>query len=125
MRPDLLYVSLSGFGERGPYAGKRVYDPVVQALSGLADVQRDRDTGRPRMMRLIVPDKVTALLSRELALIEDMGVEAFFLTVHDLVVFARSAPCSLAISSEASASPAAIASYEPIQVSTSHSGTSS
>lgn len=61
VRPDLLYVSLSGFGERGPYAGRRVYDPVVQALSGLADVQRDRDTGRPRMMRLIVPDKVTAL----------------------------------------------------------------
>jgi len=61
VRPDLLYVSLSGFGEEGPYAGKRVYDPVVQALSGLADVQRDRDTGRPRMMRLIVPDKVTAL----------------------------------------------------------------
>ncbi|RFF32229.1 error-prone DNA polymerase [Wenzhouxiangella sediminis] len=37
-----------------------------------------------------VPEKVQALLSRELALIEDMGVEAFFLTVHDLVVFARS-----------------------------------
>ncbi|MDX1650553.1 MAG: CoA transferase [Myxococcota bacterium] len=61
VRPDLLYVSLSGFGEEGPYAGKRVYDPVVQALSGLADVQRDRDSGRPGMMRLIVPDKVTAL----------------------------------------------------------------
>ncbi len=37
-----------------------------------------------------VPEKVRALLSRELALIEDMGVEAFFLTVHDLVEFARS-----------------------------------
>jgi crotonobetainyl-CoA:carnitine CoA-transferase CaiB-like acyl-CoA transferase len=65
VRPDLLYVSLSGFGERGPYAGKRVYDPVIQALSGLADVQRDRDTGRPRMMRLIVPDKLTAVTAAQ------------------------------------------------------------
>lgn len=64
-RPDLVYVSISGFGESGPYAGKRVYDPVVQALSGLAAIQEDRDTGRPRMMRLIVPDKVTALAAAQ------------------------------------------------------------
>ena len=32
---------------RGPYAHKRVYDPVIQALSGLAAIQADRDTGRP------------------------------------------------------------------------------
>ena len=37
-----------------------------------------------------IPERVQALLARELALIEDMGVEAFFLTVHDLVAFARS-----------------------------------
>jgi len=37
-----------------------------------------------------VPDAVQALVARELALIEDMGVEAFFLTVHDIVRFARS-----------------------------------
>ncbi len=65
LRPDLVYVSISGFGESGPYAGKRVYDPLVQALSGLADVQADRETGRPRMVRLIVPDKVTALTAAQ------------------------------------------------------------
>jgi len=37
-----------------------------------------------------VPDAVQALVARELTLIEDMGVEAFFLTVHDIVRFARS-----------------------------------
>ena len=63
--PELVYVSISGFGETGPYAGKRVYDPVVQALSGLADIQADRETGRPRMVRLIVPDKVTALCAAQ------------------------------------------------------------
>ncbi len=63
--PELVYVSISGFGETGPYAGKRVYDPVIQALSGLADIQADRDTGRPRMMRLIIPDKLTALTAAQ------------------------------------------------------------
>ncbi|HVA68637.1 MAG TPA: CoA transferase [Candidatus Binataceae bacterium] len=65
VRPDLVYVSISGFGESGPYAGQRVYDPVIQALSGLADIQSDADTGRPRMMRLIIPDKVTALTAAQ------------------------------------------------------------
>jgi len=58
--PRLVYVSISGFGETGPYAGKRVYDPVIQALSGLTAIQGGTK-GRPAMLRLIVPDKVTAL----------------------------------------------------------------
>ncbi len=36
------------------------------------------------------PEKVRALVARELGLIAEMGVEAFFLTVHDVVRFARS-----------------------------------
>jgi len=34
LNPNIIYVSMSGFGEKGPYAHKRVYDPVIQALSG-------------------------------------------------------------------------------------------
>jgi crotonobetainyl-CoA:carnitine CoA-transferase CaiB-like acyl-CoA transferase len=65
LRPDLIYVSISGFGETGPYAGKRVYDPIIQALSGLATIQGDRGMGRPRMMRLVIPDKVTAITAAQ------------------------------------------------------------
>jgi crotonobetainyl-CoA:carnitine CoA-transferase CaiB-like acyl-CoA transferase len=65
LRPDIVYVSISGFGDRGPYAGQRAYDPVIQALSGLADIQRDRDTGRPRMVRTIIADYTTALTSAQ------------------------------------------------------------
>jgi crotonobetainyl-CoA:carnitine CoA-transferase CaiB-like acyl-CoA transferase len=61
IRPDIIYVSISGFGETGPYANQRAYDPVIQALSGLAEIQRDRDTGRPRMVRTIIADYTTAL----------------------------------------------------------------
>ena len=31
----IIYASISGFGEKGPYSNQRVYDPVIQALSGL------------------------------------------------------------------------------------------
>ncbi len=65
VKPDLIYVSISGFGEKGPYVGKRVYDPVIQALSGLADIQADPVTGRPRMMRLAIPDKLTAMTTAQ------------------------------------------------------------
>jgi crotonobetainyl-CoA:carnitine CoA-transferase CaiB-like acyl-CoA transferase len=65
IKPDLIYVSISGFGETGPYAGKRVYDPVIQALSGLATIQGDRGVGRPKMMRVVIPDKVTAMTAAQ------------------------------------------------------------
>jgi len=65
IRPDIIYVSITGYGEHGPYAGMRAYDPVIQALSGLAEVQRDADTGRPRMIRTIVADYTTALTAAQ------------------------------------------------------------
>ncbi|MEM7221158.1 MAG: CoA transferase [Pseudomonadota bacterium] len=61
INPKLLYVSISGFGETGPYAHKRVYDPVIQALSGMADIQANDANDRPRMMRTVIPDKTTGL----------------------------------------------------------------
>jgi crotonobetainyl-CoA:carnitine CoA-transferase CaiB-like acyl-CoA transferase len=65
VRPEVVYVSISGFGERGPYANQRAYDPVIQALTGLAEIQRDRDTGRPRMVRTIIADYTTALTAAQ------------------------------------------------------------
>lgn len=65
LRQDIIYVSISGFGEHGPYAGQRAYDPVIQALSGLAEIQRDRDTGRPRMIRTIIADYTTGLTTAQ------------------------------------------------------------
>ena len=61
----LINVSISGFGTKGPYSSSRVYDPVIQALSGATDIQADRETGRPQMFRVIVADKVTALTAAQ------------------------------------------------------------
>ena len=65
VKPDLIYVSISGFGEKGPYADQRVYDPVIQALSGLATIQSGKSGARPRMVRTIVPDKLTAVTAAQ------------------------------------------------------------
>ncbi len=65
LRPDIIFVSISGFGETGPYAHQRVYDGVIQALSGLCDIQTDNETGRPRMVRTIVPDKTTSVTAAQ------------------------------------------------------------
>ncbi len=63
--PQVVYVSISGFGERGPYAGKPTYDPLVQAVSGLATVQAGSDEERPRLVRTILPDKLTGYVSAQ------------------------------------------------------------
>jgi crotonobetainyl-CoA:carnitine CoA-transferase CaiB-like acyl-CoA transferase len=65
IKPDIVFVSISGFGESGPYSGQRVYDPIIQALCGLADIQADQDTGRPKMVRTVIPDKTTAVTAAQ------------------------------------------------------------
>ncbi len=65
LKPDIIFVSISGFGESGPYAHQRVYDPVIQALCGLCDIQTDNETGRPHMVRTIVPDKTTSVTAAQ------------------------------------------------------------
>jgi crotonobetainyl-CoA:carnitine CoA-transferase CaiB-like acyl-CoA transferase len=65
LNPRLIYVSISGAGESGPYAKKRVYDPIIQGLSGFADLQAEPKTRRPQMIRTIVADKTTAIFAAQ------------------------------------------------------------
>ena len=65
VRPNIVYVSMSGWGEHGPYAHKPVYDPIIQALSGLASVQGGSDAARPRLIRTILPDKLTGITASQ------------------------------------------------------------
>jgi crotonobetainyl-CoA:carnitine CoA-transferase CaiB-like acyl-CoA transferase len=61
IKKDLVYVSISGFGQSGPLSAKPVFDPLIQAVTGLTTVQAGSDQQRPRLIRTIVPDKVTAI----------------------------------------------------------------
>ena len=63
--PNIIYVSISGFGFTGPYKHKPVYDPLIQALSGLTTVQAGSDEERPRLMRTILPDKLTGFATAQ------------------------------------------------------------
>ena len=62
---EIIYVSISGFGENGPFAERPVYDPLVQALSGLTTIQAGSDDERPRLVRTIVPDKLTGVMAAQ------------------------------------------------------------
>ena len=61
VNPEIVYVSIAGFGFDGPYANKPVFDPLVQAVSGLTTVQAGSDELRPRLVRTILPDKLTGI----------------------------------------------------------------
>ena len=65
LAPSIIYVSISGFGEKGPWAHKPVYDPIVQALSGLTTIQGGSDEARPRLVRTILPDKLTGMTAAQ------------------------------------------------------------
>jgi crotonobetainyl-CoA:carnitine CoA-transferase CaiB-like acyl-CoA transferase len=46
LNPRLIYCSVTGFGQTGPYAGRSGYDYVAQAMAGLMSVTGARD-GQP------------------------------------------------------------------------------
>ena len=60
INPNIVYVSIAGFGADGPSSNRRVYDNVIQAASGLASVQTDAATGKPAIFKHLICDKVTA-----------------------------------------------------------------
>lgn len=65
VREDIVYLSIAGFGFDGPYAQKPTYDPLIQALSGLTTVQAGSDEDRPRLVRTILPDKLTGFAAAQ------------------------------------------------------------
>ena len=60
INPNLIYCSISGFGATGPYSDQRVYDPIIQGLTGHAGIQMSPDFPIPDLVRNIVADKSTS-----------------------------------------------------------------
>ena len=63
INPQLIYVSISGFGMTGPAVHQRVYDAVIQAVAGLATAQGEN--GTPAMVKTIISDKVAGLTAAQ------------------------------------------------------------
>jgi formyl-CoA transferase len=62
LNPALVYCSISGFGQDGPYADRPGYDYVVQAMSGLMSITGE-PTGEPHKVGVAVSDVFTGLFA--------------------------------------------------------------
>lgn len=55
LNPRLVYCSISGFGQTGPYRGRGGFDLMVQAMSGIMSVNGPED-GPPHRLPLAIAD---------------------------------------------------------------------
>jgi crotonobetainyl-CoA:carnitine CoA-transferase CaiB-like acyl-CoA transferase len=63
LNPKLVYLSISGFGQTGPRAGERAYDPIIQFYSGIAATQgriHVEHPEQPEQVNQLILDKLTA-----------------------------------------------------------------
>jgi crotonobetainyl-CoA:carnitine CoA-transferase CaiB-like acyl-CoA transferase len=58
---DIVYCTITGYGEGGPYSGKPAYDDVIQAEVGLAALQQ-AGRGAPEYVRSIIADKISGIM---------------------------------------------------------------
>lgn len=61
VNPELVYISICGFGDRGPLGDRPAYDNVIQTFAGVARSQANFDTGEPTLYQQLFCDKITAL----------------------------------------------------------------
>ncbi len=60
INPDLIYASVTGFGDDGPYADRRGYDPIFQTLTGYVAAQVNPEIPVPDLVRNALVDKATS-----------------------------------------------------------------
>ena len=60
LNPRILYCSISGFGQTGPYVSRPGSDTVLQAFSGLISINRDME-GRPHRVGTTMVDALTGM----------------------------------------------------------------
>jgi crotonobetainyl-CoA:carnitine CoA-transferase CaiB-like acyl-CoA transferase len=64
VKPGIVYCSVTGFGQTGPYAGNAGYDFMIQGLGGLMSITGERDDlpgGGPQKVGVAVSDIMTGL----------------------------------------------------------------
>jgi len=62
VNPGLIYCSITGFGQDGPYAHRAGYDYIIQGMSGFMSITGDPD-GQPQRAGVAVTDLFTGLYS--------------------------------------------------------------
>ena len=59
--PRIVYANLYGYSRRGPYRDYPAYDDIVQAASGIVDLQARLSGGEPTYAANVIADKVSGL----------------------------------------------------------------
>ncbi|MCM2563390.1 CoA transferase [Lutimaribacter sp. EGI FJ00015] len=62
LNPGLIYCSITGFGQTGPYAHRAGYDYIIQGMSGFMSITGDPD-GQPQRAGVAITDLFTGLYS--------------------------------------------------------------
>src|SRR5690606_30363696 len=60
VNPKLVYCSVTGFGQTGPYAHRAGYDYIIQGMCGLMSVTGEPD-GQPQKVGVAVTDVFTGI----------------------------------------------------------------
>ena len=60
VKPDLVYCSITGFGQTGPYADRAGYDAMIQGMGGLMSITGEPD-GEPMKVGVAVVDLFTGM----------------------------------------------------------------
>ena len=60
-RPDIVYASLVGYGQAGPYARKPAYDDLIQGASGLAALLARTGGGEPHYVPALIADRIVGV----------------------------------------------------------------
>jgi len=64
LKPDLVYCSITGFGQTGPYASRAGYDFIIQGMGGLMSITGERDElpgGGPQKAGVAIADLMTGM----------------------------------------------------------------
>src|SRR5207237_1389934 len=64
--PALIYCSITGFGQTGPYRERPGYDPIMQAMGGLMSITGESDEkpgGGPQRVGISISDLMTGAYS--------------------------------------------------------------
>ncbi|CAG9169343.1 CaiB/BaiF CoA transferase family protein [Cupriavidus pampae] len=62
IKPDLIYCSVTGFGQTGPYANRAGYDFIIQGMGGFMSLTGERDDlpgGGPQKAGVAISDLMT------------------------------------------------------------------
>jgi crotonobetainyl-CoA:carnitine CoA-transferase CaiB-like acyl-CoA transferase len=126
VNPDVIYLSLSGFGGVGPYRDRSAYDTVIQAYGGFAASQADPEVGSPDFLRQTAADKVTALYASQavtaalFARAQGRGGQHIELSMTDSVVsflWADAAANEVLMESDGSEPSSFVAGFKPMRFS--------